>query len=120
MVVIRNKLDQRLLINLKSGVSIDLLARGTSVVSEDDYSSEHLQNLLDKGKIIVYQKEEIITEKEGDNESDVDKKAKNKSDTDKKDKNKPDTDKKAKTEPDTDKIANIESDPEIEEDRMRF
>ncbi len=53
MVEIRSKLNQILLINLKSGKSIDLLAGGTAAVSEDDFSSSHLQNLLAKGKIIV-------------------------------------------------------------------
>ena len=64
MVLIRNNLNQRLIINLKSGKSIDLLAKGTAEVSEDKFSSSHLQTLLAKGDIIVSQKEDIVeTEK---------------------------------------------------------
>lgn len=59
MALIRNNLNQRLIINLKSGKCIDLLAKGTAEVSEDKLSSAHLQTLLAKGDIIVIQKEEI-------------------------------------------------------------
>jgi hypothetical protein len=52
MVGIRNKSNQRLTINLKSG-TLELLARSTADVSEDDFSSTHLQNLLGSGKIIL-------------------------------------------------------------------
>ncbi len=64
MVLIRNNLNQRWIINLKSGKNIDLLAKGIAEVSEDKFSSSHLQTLLAKGDIIVSQKEEILeTEK---------------------------------------------------------
>lgn len=52
MPIIRNKLDQRLIVNLKSG-NIDLFAKSTADVSEEDLSSLHLQNLVAKGDIIV-------------------------------------------------------------------
>ncbi len=57
MVEIRNKLNQRLTINLKSG-TLELLGKGTAVVSEDDFSSTHLQNLLGSGKIILESQKE--------------------------------------------------------------
>lgn len=57
MVEIGNKLNQRLTINLKSG-TIELLARSTAVVSDDDYSSTHLQNLLGNGKVIILSQKE--------------------------------------------------------------
>ncbi len=53
MPVIRNKLNQRIVINLKSGKNIELLAKGLGDVSEDDLSSEHLQAILSKGDITV-------------------------------------------------------------------
>ncbi len=55
MIEIRNKLNQRLIINLLSG-TIDLLARSTAVISDDDFSSSHLQNLLGSGKVILVSK----------------------------------------------------------------
>lgn len=63
MVEIINKLNQRLTINLKSG-TLELLGRSTAVVSDDDFSSTHLQNLLGSGKIIlVSQKEDKAIKK---------------------------------------------------------
>jgi hypothetical protein len=63
MPIIRNKLDQRLIVNLKSGKNIDLFAKSTADVSEEDLSSLHLQNLVAKGDIIV--SSEKIEEKKG-------------------------------------------------------
>ncbi len=62
MVGIRNKLNQRLTINLKSG-TLELLAKSTADVSEDDLSSTHLQNLLGSGKIIFESQKEDKPEK---------------------------------------------------------
>jgi len=53
MPTIRNKLNQRLIINLKSGKNIDLLSKGTAIVSEDDLKSSQLQNLMAKEKVII-------------------------------------------------------------------
>lgn len=53
MATIRNKLDQRQLVNLDSGKNINLFAKGTADVSEKDLSSLHLQNLVAKGHIIL-------------------------------------------------------------------
>ncbi len=53
MPVIRNKLNQRLIIYLKEGKSIELLAKGTADVLEEDIDSQHLQSLLAKGDIII-------------------------------------------------------------------
>lgn len=55
MVVIINKLDQRLIINLIGGKNIDLLAKGTARVSEEELSSPHLQALITKGDILLVQ-----------------------------------------------------------------
>ncbi|NOR48644.1 MAG: hypothetical protein GQ533_11470 [Methanosarcinaceae archaeon] len=52
MVVIRNKLDQKIIINLNEGKSIFLLSKGTADVSDEDFSSRHLQKLIAKGAII--------------------------------------------------------------------
>jgi len=61
MIVVRNKLNQRLLINLEGGRDIDLLAKGSSKISDDDLKSKHLKNLLQKGDVIL-----IRTEEEGE------------------------------------------------------
>jgi hypothetical protein len=55
MAVIRNNLNQRLIINLTGGRNIDLLARGTMNVSEKELSSPHLRTLIAKGDISVIQ-----------------------------------------------------------------
>jgi hypothetical protein len=60
--IIRNKENKRLTINLKSG-TLDLLAKSTAEVSEDDFSSKHLQNLLGSGKIILESQKEDKPEK---------------------------------------------------------
>ena len=52
MVVIRNKLDQKIIINLNESKSIFLLSKGTADVSDEEYSSRHLQKLIAKGAII--------------------------------------------------------------------
>lgn len=62
MVEIINKLNQRLTINLKSG-TLELLGRSTAVVSDDDFSSTHLQNLLGSGKIILVSQKEDKSKK---------------------------------------------------------
>ena len=58
MPTIKNKLpNQRITINLKSG-TLELLARSVADVSEDDFQSKHLQNLLASGKIIIESEKE--------------------------------------------------------------
>lgn len=52
MIEIRNKENKRTTINLMSG-TIDLLARSTAVISDEDFPSSHLQNLIRSGKVIV-------------------------------------------------------------------
>lgn len=56
MSEIRNKLNQRLIVNLIGGKNIDLLAKGTADVSEKELSSPHLQALIAKGDVSVIQK----------------------------------------------------------------
>ena len=57
MFEIRNKENKRLAINLISG-TIDLLAKSTAVLRDEDFSSSHLQNLLRSGKVILVSKED--------------------------------------------------------------
>ncbi len=57
MPVIRNKLNQRILIHLKGGKTIDLLEKSTAEVEDDDLVSSHLQDLIERG-IVVKEKEE--------------------------------------------------------------
>jgi hypothetical protein len=53
MPEIRNRLNQRVLVDLADGKSIVLLAQGTSLVSEQDLVSPHLKRFIDQGKIAV-------------------------------------------------------------------
>jgi len=53
MQQIRNKLNQRIIINLNEGKKIDLLAKDTANVPDEDMSSPHMQTLLAKGMIIT-------------------------------------------------------------------
>lgn len=63
MVVIRNRLNQKLIVNLTGGKNIELLAKGTADVSEKELSSHHLQTLIEKGDISVIQ-EQVVSEEE--------------------------------------------------------
>lgn len=62
MPVIRNKLNQRIIINLKSGKNIDLFAKSTADVSDQDISSSHLKTHIAKGEIVVMEKAAQKTE----------------------------------------------------------
>jgi len=62
MPIIRNKLNQRIVINLIGGKNIDLLAKGTADISDRELSSPHLQTLIAKGDIIVIQKQAVAQE----------------------------------------------------------
>lgn len=53
MVSIRNKLNQRLIVNLDGGRNIDILAKGITDISDKELSSPHLQALVTKGDIVV-------------------------------------------------------------------
>ncbi|MBU0702113.1 hypothetical protein KKE26_12625 [bacterium] len=53
MIVIRNKLNQRIIVNLVGVKNIDLLAKGTAEVSKEDLLSPHLQALISRGDIVV-------------------------------------------------------------------
>lgn len=62
MPVIRNKLNQKMVINLIGGKNIDLLAKSTADISERELSSPHLQTLIAKGDINVIQKQAVAQE----------------------------------------------------------
>jgi hypothetical protein len=64
MAVIRNKLNQRLIINLTGGKSIDLLAKGTTNVSEKELSSPYLQAFITRGDVIVIHESQLKGSKE--------------------------------------------------------
>lgn len=53
MISIRNKLNQRLIVNLTGGRNIDILAKGVADVSDKELSSPHLQALVTKGDVVV-------------------------------------------------------------------
>lgn len=52
---IRNRLSQRIIIQLQVGRSIDLPAKGSATIAENDLSSTHLQTLVAKGDVAVEQ-----------------------------------------------------------------
>lgn len=53
MISVRNKLNQRLIVNLAGGRNIDILARGIAAVSDKELPSPHLQALVTKGDVVV-------------------------------------------------------------------
>jgi len=57
MPVIRNKLNQRIVIHLKGGKHIDLSEKGTADVTDEDLSSSHLQDLLIKENVVMEEAE---------------------------------------------------------------
>lgn len=63
MVVIRNRLNQKLIVNLPGGKNIELMAKSTADISEKELSSHHLQDLIAKGDISVVQ-EQVVSEEE--------------------------------------------------------
>lgn len=52
---VRNNLNQRVVISLNSGRSVDIAARGTVQISDSDVSSPHLQTLVQRGDVSVSQ-----------------------------------------------------------------
>ncbi len=64
MPIIRNRLNQRIVINLKSGKNTDILAKGTVLVSDDELKSPHLQAFLEKGSVVISEKEEVPEKEE--------------------------------------------------------
>ncbi len=64
MPIIRNRLNQRIVINLKSGKNVDILAKGTVLVSESELNSPHLQSFLEKGNVVISEKEEASEKEE--------------------------------------------------------
>jgi hypothetical protein len=63
MPLIRNKLNNRIFIQLKGGRSIDLLEKSTVKIGDDDLLSSHLQELIRKRIVIKEEGEEIEEEK---------------------------------------------------------
>lgn len=63
MVVIRNRLKQRLIVNLDGGKNLDIMAKVTADVTEEELSSLHLQTLIAKGIISLVQ-QPVVSEEE--------------------------------------------------------
>ena len=63
MVVIRNRLKQRIIVNLVGGKNLDVLAKGTADVTEEELSSLHLQTLIAKGIVSLVQ-QPVVSEEE--------------------------------------------------------
>ena len=53
MPIIRNNLNSRILIHIKSSKYIDLLEKSTAGVTDDDLLSSHLQGLIQRGFVIM-------------------------------------------------------------------
>lgn len=63
MVVIRNRLKQRIIVNLDGGKNLDILTKGTADVTEEELSSLHLQTLIAKGIVSLVQ-QPVVSEEE--------------------------------------------------------
>jgi hypothetical protein len=79
MPLIRNRLNQKIVINLESGKNIDILAKGTAVVPDTSLTSPHLQSFLRKGSIVVSEMEEVPEKQEEEKRTSYVKKDKSKS-----------------------------------------
>ncbi|MFV1950668.1 MAG: hypothetical protein ACC630_01730 [Nitrospinota bacterium] len=53
MAIIKNKLCQRITIDLKSGKSVGLLSKGTANVSDNDLTSPYLKRYIERGEVVV-------------------------------------------------------------------
>ena len=53
MVVIKNNLDEEIVINLPEGENKNLLAKGILKVTKEELASPHIQELIEKGNISV-------------------------------------------------------------------
>lgn len=53
MPIVRNKLNQRIQVELASGKTIGLLAGGVAKVADKDLASPHLGNFIERGEIVV-------------------------------------------------------------------
>ncbi len=53
MKIIRNKLNQRLMIHIKGNRYVELFPQGTATVTEEEIRSSHLQNLISRGDLDV-------------------------------------------------------------------
>lgn len=53
MPIIKNKLNQRLEIDLSDGKSIQLLSGGQATIDDSDLSFPNLRNYLSKGEVVV-------------------------------------------------------------------
>lgn len=66
MTKIINKLNRRLMINLKGGKNVDLLAGGSLEIAADDISSPHLQAFIKAGKVKIENTQKKKEEVEGE------------------------------------------------------
>lgn len=64
MSIIRNNLNSRILIQLKGGQSVGLLEKSTVEIKDDDLTSSHLQDLIQKGFVTKEKKAKNEVEKE--------------------------------------------------------
>jgi hypothetical protein len=53
IVTIRNQTSLPIIINLRDGRNLSLLAHGTATISEEDASSNHFRSLVSKGVIAI-------------------------------------------------------------------
>jgi len=53
MAIIKNKLRQRITIDLRSGKSVGLLSEGTADISDNDLTSPYLRRYIERGEVVV-------------------------------------------------------------------
>jgi hypothetical protein len=76
MAIIKNKLRQRISIELEGGKSIGLLSQGKAKIPDAALTSPFLKRHLDKGNIVVLASSSEKKSKEKDTEEVVEKKGK--------------------------------------------
>jgi hypothetical protein len=59
MPILKNKMKQRIQINLLDGNTVGMLAEATAEISEKDLESEHLHGFLNRGDVVVLSSEKI-------------------------------------------------------------
>lgn len=64
MAIIQNKLNQRLIITVRGGRIIDLLANGSAAISEEETGSSHIEALVERGAITLTRESKTQARKE--------------------------------------------------------
>lgn len=53
MPILKNRLSQRILINLPDGKTCDLMAQGSATLSDKELLSTHVEQLVKRGDLVI-------------------------------------------------------------------